>query len=99
MEEMYVKTVTGKKFNIRFMGSTMIGTTSVLYIELIGSSLMDVVTAFSNSRETSFLEGYVNDEPAKQFKGYTQLIEAIVLADSGNIRVALTAPMDSLGEV
>ena len=99
MDEMYVKTMTGKKYKIRFMGATVIGTTAVLYIELIGYTMMDVVSVFSDSHETSFLEAYVDDEPAKQFRGYTQMIEAIVLADSGNLRIALTAPMDSIGEV
>lgn len=99
MDEMYVKTMTGKKYRIRFMGATVIGTTAVLYIEFIGYTMMSIVPVFSDNRETSFLEGYVGNEPVKQFRGYTQLIEAIVLADSGNLRVALTAPMDAIGEV
>ena len=99
MDEMYVKTMTGKKYKIRFMGATVIGTTAVLYIEFVGYNMMSIVPVFSDSRETSFLEAYVDGEPAKQFKWYTQMIEAIVLADSGNLRIALTAPMDALGEV
>ena len=98
MDEMHVKTMTGKKYTIRFMGATVIGTTAVLYIEFIGSTMMDIIPIFSDPKETAFLEGYMNDEPVKQFKGYTQMIEAIMLADSGNLRIALTAPMDALGE-
>ena len=37
-------------------------------------------------------------EISKEYRGYIKLIEAIVLADSDNIRIALTVPMDVLGE-
>ena len=96
--EKSIKTATGKEYEIRFAGATVIGVTSVLYIEFIGYSMVDIVKVFSNVDETSHIDGFVTGELVKQWDGYTNLIEAIVLADSGNIRIALTAPIDALGE-
>ena len=96
--EKSIKTAMGKEYEIRFAGSTVIGVTSVLYIEFIGYSMMDIVPVFSDADETSHIEGFVEEEPIKQWDGYTNLIEVIVLAESGNIRIALTVPMDVLGE-
>ena len=42
--------------------------------------------------------GLIEGEVKKEYRGYVNLIEAIVLADSNNIRIALTVPMDVLGE-
>lgn len=96
--ELSVKTATGKEFEVRFAGSTVIGVTSVLYIEFIGKTMMDLIPVFSDPNETTVIYGYVEDELQKTFEGYTNLIEAIVLAESQNIRIALTAPIDALGE-
>ena len=96
--EYSVKTATGKEFKIRFMGATVIGITSVLYIEFIGYSMMDLVPVFSDPKETSFLQGIIDGIVEREFKGYTTLIEAIVLAETQNIRIALTVPIDALGE-
>lgn len=95
--EFSCKTNTGKEFEIRFMGGTVIGTTSVLYIEFVGKTMMDIVPIFSNHNETSYIQGLIEGTLSKEFSGYTNLIEAIVLAESGNVRIALTAPIDSLG--
>lgn len=96
--ELSVKTATGKEYEVRFAGSTVIGVTSVLYIEFIGKTMMDLIPVFSDPNETTVIYGYVEDELQKTFDGYTNLIEAIVLAESQNIRIALTAPIDALGE-
>lgn len=96
--EYSVKTATGKEFKIRFMGSTVIGITSVLYIEFIGYSMMDLVPVFSDQNETSFLQGVIDGEVEREFKGYTNLIEAIILAETQNLRIALTVPIDTIGE-
>lgn len=96
--ELSCKTATGKEFEVRFMGATVIGVTSVLYIEFIGYSMMDIVPIFTDETETNYIQGLVDGEVSKKFVGYTNLIEAIVLAESGNIRIALTVPMDVLGE-
>lgn len=96
--EKSIKTATGKEYEIRFAGTTVIGVTSVLYIEFIGYSMMDIVPVFSNTNETDHIEGFIDGELSKQWNGYTNLIEVIVLAESGNIRIALTVPMDVLGE-
>ena len=96
--ELSCKTATGKEYEIRFMGSSVIGVTSILYIEFIGSSMMEIVPVFSDPNETASIYGYVDDELQKTFEGYTNLIEAIVLAESQNIRIALTVPIDVLGE-
>lgn len=96
--EKSIKTATGKEYEIRFAGATVIGVTSVLYIEFIGYSMVDIVKVLSDVDETSHIEGFVAGELVKEWNGYTNLIEAIVLADSGNIRIALTAPIDALGE-
>ena len=96
--EKSIKTATGKEYEIRFAGTTVIGVTSVLYIEFIGYSMMDIVPVFSDTDETDHIEGLIDGELSKQWNGYTNLIEVIVLAGSGNIRIALTVPMDVLGE-
>lgn len=94
--EKMVKTATGKEFEVRFMGSTSFGVTSVLYIELINVSISEAVIVFSDVNETYHLEGYVSGVKAKDYNGYTNLIEAIVLAETQNVRIALTAPIDEL---
>ena len=96
--EYSVKTATGKEFKIRFMGATVIGITSVLYIEFIGYSMMEIVPVFSDQNETSFLQGLIDGEVEREFKGYTTLIEAIILAETQNLRIALTVPIDTMGE-
>lgn len=96
--EKSIKTATGKEYEIRFAGTTVIGVTSVLYIEFIGYSMMDIVPVFSDTDETDHIEGFIDGELSKQWNGYTNLIEVIVLAESGNLRIALTAPIDVLGE-
>ena len=96
--ELSCKTATGKEFEVRFMGATVIGVTSVLYIEFIGYSMMDIVPIFTDEAETNYIQGLVDGEISREYRGYIKLIEAIVLADSDNIRIALTVPMDVLGE-
>lgn len=96
--EREIRTATGKTYGIRFCSSTVIGITSVLYIEFIGYNMMQIIPVFSNANETSYLEGLELGKVEKQYRGYTNLIEAIVLAESGNLRIALTVPMDVLGE-
>ena len=93
-----VKTATGKEFPIRYMGDTVIGITSVLYIELIGETLMSAIPIFSNKEETYYLQGLVEGEVEKEYRGYTNLIEAIILSDTGNLRITLTAPIDAIGQ-
>jgi len=96
--EMSCKTATGKEFEIRFMGSTVIGVTSVLYIEFIGKTMMEIVPIFSDVNETIYIQGLIEEEVDKEYRNYTNLIEAIVLADSNNIRIALTVPIEVLGQ-
>ena len=98
MDNIIVRTKTGKEFNIRFMGATVIGVTSVLYIEFVGYSMMEIVPVFSDQNETSFLQGVIDGEVEREFKGYTTLIEAIILAETQNLRIALTVPIDTIGE-
>lgn len=96
--ELSCRTATGKEYEIRFMGATVIGVTSVLYIEFIGETISSIVPVFANHKETEHIEGLIDGEVSKEFDGYTNLIEAIVLAESGNVRIALAAPVDVLGE-
>ena len=96
--ELSIKTATGKEYEVRFAGATTIGVAQVLYIELVGLSMIDVVTVFSDPSETNFIQGLIEGEVKKEYRGYVNLIEAIVLADSNNIRIALTVPMDVLGD-
>jgi len=98
MYEKSCKTASGKEYEVRFMGSTVVGVTSVLYIEIIGHTLVELVPVFADPDETETIEGLIDGEVSKTFTGYTNLIEAIVLAESQNIRIALTVPMDTLGE-
>ena len=53
--ELSVKTATGKEFEVRFAGSTVIGVTSVLYIEFIGKTMMDLIPVFSDPNETTVI--------------------------------------------
>ena len=96
--EFSCKTMTGKEFEIRFMGATVIGTTSVLYIEFVGYNMMDIVPVFSNIEETMRIYGLVEGNVEKEYRNYINLIEAIAIAGSDNIRIALTVPMEVLGE-
>ena len=96
--ELSCKTATGKEFEIRFMGATVIGVTSVLYIEFVKASMTEIVSIFSNQRETKLIQGLAEGEVQKEYRGYTNLIEAIILAESNNLRIALTVPVDVLGE-
>lgn len=96
--ELSIKTATGKEYEVRFAGATTIGVTQVLYVELVGLSMIDVVTVFSDPLETNFIQGLIEGEVKKEYRGYVNLIEAIVLADSNSIRIALTVPIDALGE-
>lgn len=96
--ELSVKTATGREFEVHFAASTTAGIMQLLYIEFIGYSMMEIVSVFADSEETSHIEGFVGGEFNKSWDGYTNLIEALVLAESGNIRIALTVPIESLGE-
>lgn len=98
MYEMSCMTATGKEFEVRFMGATVVGVTSVLYIEIVGHDLVELVPVFADPDETETIKGLIKGKVSKTFTGYTELIEAIVLAESKNIRIALTVPMDTLGE-
>lgn len=99
MDQITVKTATGKVYTIRFIGATSAGIIQLLYIEFIGYTMMEIVRVFSDKQETYHLEGYIDGEFTKEFNGYTNLIEAITLAETGNLRIALTAPIEPLGEV
>lgn len=96
--ERSIKTATDKEYEIQFMGATVIGITSILYIEFIGKTMMQIVPVFSNPDETSYLRGFIGGELHKEFRGYTNLVEAIIVADTGNLRIALTVPIEMLGE-
>ncbi len=96
--ELSIKTATGKEFQVRFAGATSAGVTQVLYLEIIGLKLIELVPIFADPEETKHIQGLIDGEVSKEFKGYTNLIEAIVLAESGNVRIALAAPVDVLGE-
>ena len=95
MMEFSVKTSTGKEFEIQFMGSMIIGVTNVLYIEFIGYKMMDIIPIFSDQQETKYLQGYEKGTLSKEYYGYVNLIESIVIADTGNVRIALTQPMQN----
>ena len=97
MYEQSVKTATGKEFNVRFCAATTVGVTPVLYIEFIGYSMMDIVPVFADKNETRYMEGLVEGEVVKQYQNYTHLIESNILADNGNLRIALVAPVEVLG--
>ena len=94
----YVRTNTGKEYPIRFMSGTIVGITSVLYIEVIGSTIKELANVFSEAEETCVIYGVEDGVVKKEYRGYTTLIETIVLADTGNIRIALIVPNDTFGE-
>lgn len=97
MDNVYLrscKTATDKEYEVAFMASSVIGVTSILYIEFIKANMVDIVTVFSNPEETSYIRGFVNGEQQRAYRGYTHLIEANIQADTGNLRIALTAQVD-----
>lgn len=94
--ELSCKTATEKEYEIRFMGATVVGVTSVLYIEIIGHTIAELVPIFANPDETNYIRGLVEGEVKREFRGYINLIEAIMLAETGNVRIALTVPIDGI---
>ena len=96
MYETSIKTKNGTEYQVRSCVSTTVGITSILYIEFIGYSLLDIVTAFSNAEETSYISGYVEGELKKEYRNYTNLIEAYVIAESKNVHIGLTATQEVL---
>ena len=93
--EYSVKTATGKEYEVRWCGATVIGVTSVLYIEFIGYQMMQIVPVFSNADETSYIQGLEKGNVIQEYRGYTNLFEANILAESGNLRIALSVPIEN----
>ena len=97
MFEQAIKTATGKLFQIRFCAATTVGITPVLYIEFIGYQMMDIVPVFADKNETRYMEAMLEGEVVKQYQNYTNLIESNILADNGNLRIALVVPVEVVG--
>lgn len=95
--ELSVRTAKGKEFPVRFCGATAIGVTQILYIEIIGKTMLDLVTTFSDKTETAVIEGLIDGGAVERYEGYTKMTECNILAESGNIRIALQAPIRELG--
>ena len=88
MEEIKVRTSTGKEFQVDHDVLGIIGTPS-LYIEFIDYTMMDIIPVFSDQNETKVIYRVINDKIEKTYNGFTKLCEANIMPESGNLRIRL----------
>jgi len=91
-----LKTATGKEYEISYMASTILGITNLLYIEIIGETIMDLVQVFADNNETNHLYKMIDGQIDKEYLGYTELKGAVVLPDNEGIRITLSIPVEIL---
>lgn len=85
---------TGAEYECRFCGLASVG---ILYVDIVGLSLLEALTAFSSPDITSTLK-VQSGEAGRVFNGYTRLV-GVEWADSAEecVRIALRKPY--VGEV
>lgn len=94
MYEKSVKTATGKEYEVRFSGVVGSGFQRVLYIDFTGGTMMDIVPVFANPNETRVITRFDNGERSLTYAGFTNLAEAFIVPDVGNIRIRLDMPIE-----
>lgn len=85
------KITNGTAYDCPFCGLASVG---ILYVDILGVTLLDALTAFSASANTRHME-YVAGEETTVYDGYTKIIGVeYAYNDSSAVRVALRRPYE-----
>lgn len=85
------KIANGTAYDCPFCGLASVG---ILYVDILGVTLLDALTAFSDSANTRHME-YISGEETKVYEGYTKIIGVeYAYNDSSAVRVALRRPYE-----
>lgn len=85
------KIANGTAYDCPFCGLASVG---ILYVDILGVTLIDALTAFSASANTRRMEYIAGGETAV-YDGYTKVIGVeYAYNDSSAVRVALRRPYD-----
>lgn len=81
----------GKIYDCPFCGLASVG---ILYVDILGVTLIDALTAFSASANTRHME-YIAGGETTVYDGYTKIIGVeYAYNDSSAVRVALRRPYE-----
>lgn len=85
------KIVNGTAYDCPFCGLASVG---ILYVDILGVTLIDALTAFSASANTRRME-YIAGGETTVYDGYTKVIGVeYAYNDSSAVRVALRRPYE-----
>ncbi len=70
---MYIKTYSGKMFDVFNCGSIDTGDGARLYIDILNVSFSDIAPVFSDSNETEVITYYTDNAPQRVYTGFTEL--------------------------
>lgn len=85
------KIANGTAYDCPFCGLASVG---ILYVDILGVTLIDALTAFSASANTRHME-YIAGGETKVYDGYTKVIGVeYAYNDSSAVRVALRRPYE-----
>ena len=83
------KITNGTAYDCPFCGLASVG---ILYVDILGVTLLDALTAFSASANTRHME-YIAGGETTVYEGYTKIIGVeYAYNDSSAVRVALRRP-------
>ena len=81
----------GTEYECPFCGLASVG---ILYVDILGVTLLDALTAFSVTDNTRHME-YIAGEETEAYDGYTKIIGVeYAYNDSRAVRVALRRPYE-----
>lgn len=81
----------GSEYASLFCGLAAVG---ILYVDILGVTLLDALTAFSDFANTRHME-YIAGEETTVYEGYTKIIGVeYAYNDSSAVRVALRRPYE-----
>lgn len=81
----------GTAYDCPFCGLASVG---ILYVDILGVTLLDALTAFSTPANTRHME-YIAGEETAVYDGYTKIIGVeYAYNDSSAVRVALRRPYE-----
>lgn len=85
------KITNGTAYDCPFCGLASVG---ILYVDILGVTLLDALTAFSASANTRHME-YIAGGKTTVYDGYTKIIGVeYAYNDSSAVRVALRRPYE-----
>lgn len=85
------KITNGTAYDCPFCGLASVG---ILYVDILGVTLLDALTAFSASANTRHME-YIAGGETTVYEGYTKIIGVeYAYNDSSAVRVALRRPYE-----